>query len=141
MKIYFCGSIRGGYQDADLYQRIIRFMKRKHIVLTEHIGKKDLGKIEEKQTDRDIYLQDTNWLSSADIVIAECTTPSLGVGYELGYAEHLEKEVHIFYDTSRAKLSAMLNGNPYFHIHPYQNIEELEAELGKILSIESDQNF
>lgn len=132
MKIYFCGSIRGGYQDAELYQRIIQFLKRKDIVLTEHIGKKDIARIEENQTDRDIYLQDTGWLSSCDMVIAECTTASLGVGYELCYAEKLEKPVHIFYDANRAKLSAMLSGDDYFHIHPYQNEKELFEMLSQI---------
>jgi len=136
MNIYFCGSIRGGYQDCDLYQRIISYMKRKHKVLTEHIGRKDIDKIEEKQTDRDIYLQDTGWLKKADIVIAECTTPSLGVGYELCYSENHNKEVHIFFDTTRSALSAMLTGDSYFHIHPYKNEKELFDELNRILNIE-----
>lgn len=136
MKIYFCGSIRGGYQDAKLYQAIIGFMKRKHKVLTEHIGKSNIGEIEKEQTDEDIYLQDRNWLEESDIVIAECTTPSLGVGYELAYAESKKKPVHIFYDRTRTKLSAMLQGDRYFHVHPYEKEEDIFEVLSSLLGIE-----
>lgn len=136
MKIYFCGSIRGGYQDADLYQDIIKYMKRKHVVLTEHIGKKDIEKLEEKQTDKDIYLQDISWLKESDIVIAECTTASLGVGYEVAFAEKLNKPVHILYNSNRANLSAMLSGDEYFNIHPYKDIDEVFKILNNLLKIE-----
>lgn len=41
-KIYFCGSIRGGRQDADLYARLITMLKGYGTVLTEHIGDTNL---------------------------------------------------------------------------------------------------
>lgn len=34
-KIYFAGSIRGGRVDAALYQRIIQYINRTDVVLTE----------------------------------------------------------------------------------------------------------
>ena len=83
--------------------------------------------------DRAIYEEDSAWLREADMVIAECTTPSLGVGYEMAYAERFGKPVHIFYDKSRTRLSAMLTGNEYFHIHPYSSENEIYPELDKIL--------
>ena len=42
LKIYFCGSIRGGRQDADLYARIIKQLESYGKVLTEHVGHKDI---------------------------------------------------------------------------------------------------
>ena len=36
--IYFCGSIRGGRDDAALYKRIIDRLKQYGEVLTEHVG-------------------------------------------------------------------------------------------------------
>lgn len=134
MKIYFAGSIRGGRTDAELYQRMIAYIQRQHKVLTEHVG--DLSKsMTEGLANRDkvIYEQDTAWLRESDLVIAECTTPSLGVGYELAYAEKYQKPVHIFYDKSRTKISAMLSGNSYFKLHPYRNEEELYRILDEIL--------
>ena len=135
MKVYFAGSIRGGRQDAELYQRIIRYIQQKnHIVLTEHVGDLSLSKMEGRE-DRDvaIYEQDTAWLRESDIVIAECTTPSLGVGYELAYAEKLGKPVHIFYDASKTNLSAMPSGDKYFQIHPYKSTEEITPVIDSIL--------
>lgn len=134
-KIYFCGSIRGGYQDAELYQRMIQYLKRTDTVLTEHIGRKDIHALESKQTDRDIYLQDTTWLKEADFVIAECTTPSLGVGYELAMAEFLHKPTFIFYNRTRTQLSAMISGDPYYHLFPYEKEEEIYPNLDEILKL------
>jgi nucleoside 2-deoxyribosyltransferase len=132
-KIYFAGSIRGGRIDADLYRRMIEHMQKTDIVLTEHIGSPDLNLKEQGKKDADIYDQDTAWLRESDILIGECTCPSLGVGYELAYAERHGKPCHIFYNRTQTQLSAMLTGNPYFIIHPYTCEEEVFAEIDKIL--------
>lgn len=130
LKVYFAGSIRGGRADAALYHRIIAYIRRTAVVLTEHVGDMNL---QEKTTDQEIYAQDTAWLREADLVIAECTCPSLGVGYELAYAEALGKPCHIFFDSGKTRLSAMLTGNPYFHICPYNTEEEIRAALDRVL--------
>ena len=134
-KVYFAGSIRGGRQDADLYKRIIQYIQRGHLVLTEHVGDLSLSKTEGRK-DRDvaIYEQDTAWLRESNLVIAECSTPSLGVGYELSYAEAHGKPVHIFYDASRTHLSAMLTGDKYFQIHPYSAEAEIYPFLDALLN-------
>lgn len=133
-KVYFAGSIRGGRADAELYGRVIKHIQKEHIVLTEHIGNLSLSKLEDvENSDVAIYEQDTAWLREADLVIAECTTPSLGVGYELAYAESHSIPVHIFYDKSRTRLSAMLAGDKYFHIHPYASEEDLLQMVDKVL--------
>ena len=119
-KIYFAGSIRGGRIDAELYARLIKYMQKTAVVLTEHIGSPHLNLLEQGKRDMEIYDQDMAWLRESDVVIAECTCPSLGVGYELAYAESKGKPCHIFYDRTKTHLSAMLTGNPYVHIHPYE---------------------
>lgn len=133
-KIYFAGSIRGGRVDADLYRRIIQFVQQTDTVLTEHVGSSNLILNEQgRERDARIYDQDTAWLRQSDLLIAECTCPSLGVGYELAYAEHRGIPCHIFYDKTKAQLSAMLTGNPYFHIHPYENEDQIYAALTQLL--------
>lgn len=42
-KVYFAASIRGGRVDAALYKRIIDYIKKTDIVLTEHIGKSNMS--------------------------------------------------------------------------------------------------
>lgn len=132
-KIYFAGSIRGGRIDAELYNRLIGYMQKTSIVLTEHIGSPHLNLLEQGKRDIEIYDQDTAWLRESDVLIAECTCPSLGVGYELAYAEKIGKPCHIFYDWTKTQLSAMLTGNPYFIIHPYENEDEIYPIIDTIL--------
>ena len=132
-KVYFAGSIRGGRIDAALYQRLIEYMKKTCVVLTEHIGNPNLNLMEQGMKDKDIYEQDTAWLRECDVLIGECTCPSLGVGYELAYAEAHKIPCHIFYDKTKTQLSAMLTGNPYFNIHPYESENEIYTILDTIL--------
>lgn len=133
-KVYFAASIRGGRADAALYRRMIARIKETDEVLTEHVGSLELSLLEGgRDADAAIYAQDTAWLRESDLLIAECSCPSLGVGYELAYAEKLGKPCHIFYDSSRTQLSAMLTGDGYFHIHPYVSEAELFSELDAIL--------
>ena len=129
-KIYFAGSIRGGRTDAALYHRMIEYIKQTDIVLTEHVG--DLV-LQESRSDRKIYEQDTAWLREADLLIGECTCPSLGVGYELAYAEAHRKPCHLFYNCNQTHLSAMLTGDPWFVIHPYETEEQIYPMLREIL--------
>ena len=135
-KIYFAGSIRGGRTDAELYARMIDYMRETgHTVLTEHVGRPELNLLEQGR-DRDgaIYDQDTAWLRESELLIAECTNPSLGVGYELAYAERFGKPCYLFYNRTRVQLSAMLTGDPYFHILPYETEAELFRLLHRLLS-------
>lgn len=133
MKIYFAGSIRGGRQDAELYQKVIAILKERNQVLTEHVGNLSLSVVENKG-DEAIYEQDTACLRECDVVIAECTQPSLGVGYELAYAEAHGKEIHIFYRPNEANLSAMLSGNRRFHIHKYVDEAEILEQVKTLIS-------
>ena len=133
-KVYFAGSIRGGREDAAVYKRIIDYINATDTVLTEHIGLGSVSvKVRTKEDDVHIYERDTEWLRSSDVLIAECTNPSHGVGYELAYAEARNIPVHIFYDKRKANISAMLNGNAYFKVYPYENEVEIYPVLDEIL--------
>ena len=141
-KVYFAGSIRGGREDAAVYKRIIDYINATDTVLTEHIGLGSLSvTTRTKEDDVHIYERDTEWLRSSDVLIAECTNPSHGVGYELAYAEARNIPVYIFYDKSKANISAMLNGNAYFKVYPYENEAEIYSVLYEILGKQGKQLF
>jgi nucleoside 2-deoxyribosyltransferase len=111
MEIYFCGSIRGGRADAGLYGRLIDMLRTHGAVLTEHVGTDDVETTETKG-DTGIHDRDVAWLGKADVVVAEVTTPSLGVGYEVGKASEQGKPVLCLYrPDSRHDLSAMIRGS------------------------------
>lgn len=132
-KVYFAGSIRGGRVDAELYHRMVTYIQKTDTVLTEHVGFLNL---KESREDRLIYEQDTAWLCESDLVIGEVTCPSLGVGYELAYAERYGKPCYLFYNPKKTDLSAMLTGDDYFHIFSYEKEEEIYPEIDRILSCE-----
>lgn len=126
-KVYFCGSIRGGRDYADKYQKIIEILSSKYEVLTEHIGFNNLERFESGKTDEYIYLRDKALLDKADFIVAECSVTSLGVGYELAYSESHRKPVFVLYDlTTNKKLSAMIAGDASFKKLYYSSEEELE---------------
>jgi 2'-deoxynucleoside 5'-phosphate N-hydrolase len=132
MKVYFAGSIRGGRADVDIYREIITLLRRHGTVLTEYIGDADL-KDDGSQTDKQIHEQDTEWIASADIVVAEVTRPSLGVGYELAFAEcHDKKVVCLFREDGNHRISAMIAGNPRFEVHKYTRVTDLALIIERI---------
>ena len=134
-KVYFAGSIRGGRDDAQYYTDLITYIKSKNaIVLTEHIGDNNLLKNEKNLTDKEIYLRDINWMKEADLLIAECTRPSLGVGYELAFAEKLGKPVNVLYRNKECHLSAMISGDEYFKVFSYETKEDAFKIIDQILT-------
>ena len=101
MKIYFAGSIRAGRDDAAIYEAMITWLRSFGEVLTEHVGNPALSETgDDGPDDRYIHDRDMAWLSSCDLVVAEVTAPSLGVGYELGWATALKKPVLCLHRTT-----------------------------------------
>ena len=135
MKIYFAGAIRGGRADVTIYLSIIKHLQTKGQVLTEHVGSFELkDKGESNRRNQGIFLRDKEWLQSADVIIAEVTTPSLGVGYELGIAEKLIKPVLCLYRPKKGKrLSAMISGNEKFKCQAYQSLNEAKIHINNFL--------
>jgi 2'-deoxynucleoside 5'-phosphate N-hydrolase len=128
MKIYFAGSIRGGREDKVLYQQIISFLTQFGTVFTEHIGDENLtDQGDEGVSDRFIHDRDMEWLTASEVVIAEVTTVSMGVGYEIGRAVSLGKKVLCLYRPLPGKrLSAMIAGCPEIAVSSYSGLEEAE---------------
>ena len=138
MKIYFAGSIRGGREDVEIYLGLVEHLKTLGDVLTEHVADKSLIlKGEEGLTDRQIHDRDMDWLGSSDVVVAEVTRASLGVGYEIGRIVErnlwvpLEKKKTIlclYRPQIDKKLSAMIAGSEGLINFEYQTLEQ--AKIG-----------
>lgn len=135
MKIYFAGSIRGGREDAALYQQIIEYLKIFGEVLTEHIGDPkltDLG--DDGPTDKYIHDRDLEWLQSSDVLVAEVTSVSMGVGYEIGRAvESGKKVLCLFRPDSVKNLSAMITGCDNLKVVNYSTLEEAKKVISAYL--------
>ena len=132
MKIYFAGSIRGGRDDKKLYLAIINLLKKYGEVLTEHVGDQKLSITgEDGPSDEYIYNRDMRWLNDSDVVVAEITTPSLGVGYEIGKMEDKKPVLCLFREPNKIILSAMIGGNKMIKIEKYKNLSDIEKILEK----------
>ena len=135
LKIYFAGSIRGGRDDSARYRDIIRHLQEYGQVLTEHIEDAQLTREgESAMTDRDIFERDLAWLESADIIIAEVTSPSLGVGFEIATALQLHKKILcLFHPRPGKRLSAMIAGCNKLTVKSYQTTGEAEKHIDLFL--------
>ena len=128
MKIYFAGSIRGGREDKEIYFEIIKLLSKYGQVLTEHIGDKNLSdKGELNISEVDIYNRDIGWINQSDVIVAEVTTPSTGVGYEIAYGEAKGKKIICLYRDieGKKKISAMIAGDTNLNTKFYQKTDEL----------------
>jgi len=135
MKIYFAGSIRGGREDAALYMQIIDYLKNFGEVLTEHVGDQTLSALgDDGPTDRFIHDRDLEWLQAADVLVAEVTTVSMGVGYEIGRAVESGKPVLCLFRPSSGKnLSAMIAGCSDLKLVNYQNLSEAKRAIDEFI--------
>ncbi len=140
MNVYFAGSIRGGRDDASLYLELISHTRTYGDVLTEHVGDLALERDGEVQlSDAAIFARDLDWLDIADVIVAEVSTPSLGVGYEIAIAESMGKPVLCLVKSAMAdSLSAMISGNPHVKLAEYETVDEAKARIDEFIRAGDD---
>ena len=135
MKIYFAGSIRGGRDDAAIYHEMIQYLQSFGTVLTEHVGDAALTEQgDDGPDDLSIHDRDMAWLKESDLAVAEATVPSLGVGYELGWATALHKPVLCLYRPATGKkLSAMIAGSAAIVAAPYSDMNQAKKIIRQFI--------
>ena len=133
-KVYFACSIRGG-GDTSLYQAIVDAIKEAGGNVLSEVFVKDAIEYGGSRLPVDeIYKRDTEMISDSDVMIAEVTNPSLGVGYELAYAEKLHKPILcLFKRETEQRLSAMVAGNHYNTVK-YTNPSEIITVVREFLT-------
>lgn len=133
-KVYFACSIRGG-GDKSNYQAIVDAIKNSEAICLSEIFVNDaLLPNGSPLPEEAIYARDISWIKEADAIIAEVTNPSLGVGYELAYAESLGKPVLTLFNIESGKqLSAMVAGNANFKNASYSSVDDLASSIQTFL--------
>lgn len=132
-RIYFAASIRAGRGNLDMFVKIIKVLRNFGEVLTEHVGDPGLTASETGVSDTDIHGQDLAWLVQSDVVVAEVSTPSLGVGYEIGRAIENGKQIIVLHRSGASHLSAMIAGAPGVHVISYSDDEDALTQLRKVV--------
>jgi 2'-deoxynucleoside 5'-phosphate N-hydrolase len=124
-KIYFAGAIRAGRDDVPTYRLLIDHLKQYGQVLTEHVGDYRLSLHGQTHlSDTEIHDRDLDWLHGCDVVVAEITVPSLGVGYEIAHAVAAKIPVLALYRGERSRVSAMIAGSPGVTTVAYADLPE-----------------
>jgi hypothetical protein len=135
VRIYLACTVRGD-RGGVLAGRIIceRLERHGHRVLTTHLLEDGVDAAEAQLTEREVFVRDLEWLSQCDVLIAEATGSSFGVGFEVGYvlgrAGQTGQRVLLLHDAARTgSISRLIVGNCHEACETiaYRSPEELEA--------------
>ena len=132
MNIYFSCSITGGRQDQAVYAAIVDYLLAQgHKVPTAHLSSEHVMAEERVIEPREVYLRDLKWVEECDALIAEVSTPSHGVGYEIALALLTGKPVFCCYRNGRT-VSKMILGNthPNLNLCEYGQVGDLIEAIG-----------
>jgi hypothetical protein len=135
MRIYFAGAISGGRENLPAYQHIVSRLKSLgHSVPSEHVANPRVIEQEGSLAPRLVYERDVSWILDSDALIAEVSTPSLGVGYEVACALQHDKPVLCLYREGLG-ISKMITGNPSprLSIATYRDTAQLDRLLDSFL--------
>jgi nucleoside 2-deoxyribosyltransferase len=136
MKLYFSCSLTGGRQDQPMYAALVKhLLSLGHEVLTAHLASPEVMAEEAVVDPVAVYQRDIGWVEACDAVIAEVSTPSHGVGYEVAYALYQGKPVLCCYRAG-AQVSKMIIGNtmPRIMVRAYRDEAEAIGILEEFLS-------
>ncbi len=126
MNVYFACSITGGRDFEQVYQAIVQaLLSDGHQVPTAHLAQPEVMALESIVDPAEIFHRDTTWIQACDALVAEVSTPSHGVGFEICYALSLGKPVLCCYRVGE-KISKMISGNlhPRLRLATYQTASE-----------------
>jgi hypothetical protein len=140
MNIYFSCSITGGRSDQAVYQRIVEFLAdHGHEVPTAHLSREDVLEDERVVLPVDVYERDVRWVNECDALIAEVSTPSHGVGYEIALALLQGKPVLCCYRQGKT-VSKMILGNsqPGLSLYAYESASDMLDAVERFLEQKSD---
>src|SRR4051812_40741164 len=141
MKIYLACTVRGDRGGMIAGRAICeRLLHHGHEVLTTHLLADNVDSAESLITETEVFRRDLEWLTACDVLVAEASGSSYGVGFEVGYvlgrAATSGQRVVLLYDTARrGQVSRLISGNddPSCTTFAYASIEELTAFIDRTL--------
>ena len=119
MRIYLACTVRGDRGAVVALRSLAAALERGgHTVLTKHLLADDVEGAESQMTEQQVYDRDIEWLESADVLIADASGSSFGVGFEVGYvlgrSDRTNQRVLLLYRTDRRPhISRLISGNAH----------------------------
>jgi nucleoside 2-deoxyribosyltransferase len=134
VQIYLACTVRGDRGAVAGLRALVASLERAgHTVLTKHLLDDNVEGAESALTERAVYERDIAWLEACDVLIADGSGSSFGVGFEVGYvlgrSDRTDQRVVLLYRADRRdQISRLIVGNA----HP--RCETLSYEDGSDLS-------
>jgi hypothetical protein len=137
MRIYLACTVRGDRGGVHAGRAICqRLQHHGHEVLTTHLLGDDVEVAESALSEEEVFRRDLNWLSNCDVLVAEASGSSYGVGFEVGYvlgrARETGQRIVLLYDAARSgSISRLIVGNcdAACTTFGYQSLAELSTFL------------
>jgi hypothetical protein len=142
VNIYLACTVRGDRGAVGVARALADALEcMGHTILTRHLLDDDVEGAEASLTERAVFERDMRWLDSADILVAEASGSSYGVGFEVGYvlgrSDVTGQRVLLLYDAARRPLvSRLIAGNvhPSCTTYPYRDAEDLLRFISTFLA-------
>lgn len=138
LTIYFGGSISGGRGDLEQYKMIVAALEADgHRVLAGAVAAEHVTDGGEPLGGRAIFERDLAWIAQADVLVAEVSTPSTGVGYEIATAryKYAIPVICLYRPAFTKRCTAMVAGDAEIVLIEYDDagtmLARLRAELAK----------
>ena len=133
MNVYLACTVRGDRGAVTALRGVADLLERHgHSVLTRHLLADDVNRAESELTEREVFDRDLRWLECADLLIAEASGSSYGVGFEVGYvlgrAAQTGQRVLLLYQADRrSHVSRLIAGNAHAccTTYPYRDGQDL----------------
>jgi hypothetical protein len=135
MKIYFSCSLTGGRKDEEVYGVIVDHLISVGVeVPTALLARPEVMILEKVSDPEEVYSRDINWIQESDAIVAEVSTPSHGVGYEIAYALQLGKPVLCCYKEGTT-VSKMITGNDSagLTVYAYRDVVDVLQAVDRFL--------
>ncbi len=134
MKIYYAASIASLNGDPQFNDLIISYLRNQGTILSELLFKPNY-RANETLDSLGIHDRDLDWVKESDVIVADVSVPSLGVGYELAHAKLWEKKVICLCDMRRCiRLSPMIEGHAKFEVIKFREDKEVLKTLDALFS-------
>ena len=142
LKIYLACTVRGDRGAiAGLRALAAALEADGHELLTTHLLADDVEGAESRLTEREVYDRDVAWLDACDVLVADASGSSFGVGFEVGYilgrSDRSGQRVLLLYRADRQPfISRLIAGNSHPHCAtiPYTDASELAARVAPYLA-------
>jgi len=141
LKIYLACTVRGDRGAiAGLRALAAALEADGHELLTSHLLDDNVERAESQLSEREVYDRDIAWLEACDVLVADASGSSFGVGFEVGYvlgrSDRTRQRVLLIYRADRAPLISRLitgNAHPRCETIAYADTGELSAKIPALL--------